>query len=152
MTLSTTPASLKQLRRTAPAFQQTFLTPHADLKRFASTIVSAAECQEAGLTVTQSVFEPTHLFDLLSRYSIPRQPGQGLSLTAAGPDEADQLLHAALSDTIDFLFIPKPKSFVIYADHDEFTTFFAHTRSNLNLVTKALSSQGVKVQDYERRL
>jgi hypothetical protein len=64
-----------------------------------------------------------------------------------------ELLEAALSDWIDFIFVPTPKPFVIYADHDEFTTFYANTKSNLNPVVEALSARGFKrVQDYERDL
>jgi hypothetical protein len=149
MTLSETQASLKQLRRAAPGFQQTFQTPFKELKRFVVTIHLQGGC----LTIDQVVFEPTHLIDLLNRYWIPPQYGRGLSLTAVGQDEVEVLLHAAFSDSIDFLFFPKPKSFVIYADHDEFTTFYAHTRSNLNRIAKALSGQQVKtIQNYEWRL
>ena len=151
MTLSETRASLNQIRRTAPRFQQTFCLK--DWKRSVATIVSAGEIQGGWLTIDQVVFEPTHLIDLLNRYSIPPRYGRGLSLTAVGQDEVEVLLHAAFSDTIDFLFFPKPKSFVIYADHDEYTTFYAHTRSNLNRIAKALSGQQVRtIQNYERRL
>ena len=153
MTLSETQASLKQLRRAAPGFQQTFETPFKELKRFVATIVSAGHLQGGCLTIDQVVFEPTHLIDLLNRYSIPPRYGRGLSLTAVGQDEVEVLLHASFSDSIDFLFFPKPKSFVIYADHDEFTTFYAHTRSNLNRIAKALSGKQVRtIQNYERRL
>jgi hypothetical protein len=63
------------------------------------------------------------------------------------------LLLAVFSDWVDFIFVPEPKSFGIYADHDEFTTFFAHTRSNLNRVVKPLAEGGFKmIPDYERRL
>jgi hypothetical protein len=49
-----------------------------------------------------------------------------------------EALIAVLSDCVDFLFIPTPTSFVIYADHDEYITFYAHTRSNLNQVANPL--------------
>ena len=53
-------------------------------------------------------------------------------------------------DWIDFVLIPTPKQFAIYADHDEYTTFFAHTRSNLNCVVRPLVEQGFKQVDYQR--
>jgi hypothetical protein len=31
---------------------------------------------------------------------------------------------------------------VIYADHDEYTTFYASTKSNLNRIVAALSTDG----------
>ncbi len=46
-----------------------------------------------------------------------------------------------------------PKTFVIYADHDEYTTFYANSRSNLNRVTESLLTQGFEeVSGYQRRL
>lgn len=61
------------------------------------------------------------------------------------------MLEAALGDWVDFVFVPVPKPFVIYADHDEYTTFYANTKSNLNRVAQALIAAGFeKVLDYER--
>jgi hypothetical protein len=107
------------------------------------------------LTIEQAVFEPTHLINLLASYSMSMPPryGCGFSLTATGQQELEMLLLAVFSDWVDFIFVPEPKSFGIYADHDEFTTFFAHTRSNLNRVVKPLAEGGFKmIPDYERRL
>lgn len=47
--------------------------------------------------------------------------------------------------------MPAPKPFVIYADHDEYATFYANTRSNLNRVTDALLTQGFEeVSGYQK--
>ena len=74
-------------------------------------------------------------------------------MTAVGRQEIEELLHATLSDWVDFLFVPAPKTFVIYADHDEYTTFYANSRSNLNRVTESLLTQGFEeVSGYQRRL
>jgi hypothetical protein len=75
---------------------------------------------------------------------MPPRDVRGISLTAAGQQEIETLLHAAFSDSIDFIFVPEPRPFAIYADHDEFTTFFAHTRSNLNHVVTLSSIRGSK--------
>jgi hypothetical protein len=41
---------------------------------------------------------------------------------------------------------------VIYADHDEYTTFYGNTKSNLTGIVSALSENGFKqVQNWERR-
>jgi len=154
MTLSENPAALKEFRRTTWKFQQTFQTPLKNLQAFVSTIVSAAEPWRAGcLTIEQAVFEPGHLVALLAKNSIPSRYERGVSLTAAGQEEIEALLCAVLGDWIDFIFVPQPKSFAIYADHDEYTTFYAQTRSNLNRVVKALSDRGFQiVQGYEREL
>jgi hypothetical protein len=123
------------------------------LKPFVATIISAGRIQGGCLTIDQAVFEPKNLIDMLSHYSIPPRYGRGSSVTAVGRDEVEALLQAAFSDWVDFLFLPEPKSFAIYADHDAFATFYAHTRSNLNRIAKALSEQPVKtIRGYERRL
>ena len=76
-----------------------------------------------------------------------------MSVTAVGRQEVEELLHTTFADWFDFLFVPTPKPFVIYADHDEYTTFYANTRSNLNRVVEALSAQGFEsVADYRRQL
>ena len=148
------PAALKKFRRTAWKFQQTFETPLKDLKRFVNTIAQAAgPWRSASLTIELVVFDPTHLIDLLNANSIPPRYQRGDSITAVGQEEIEVLLAATLGDWVDFIFVPEPKSFAIYADHDEFTTFYSHTRSNLNRVTQALLSKGFQeVQGYERQL
>jgi hypothetical protein len=101
----------------------------------------------------QIVFEPKHLISLLTRHSLSPQYREGMAITASSPNEVEELLHSAFTDWVDFLFVPKPKSFVIYADHDEYATFYANTRSNLNCIVLALSAQGFdQVPDYTRPL
>jgi hypothetical protein len=153
MTLSEAPGAVKQFRKKAWRFQQTFATPLENLRAFVSTIVSSQESRGGCLTIDQVVFKPEHLIHLLGNYSIQPQYAHGTSITAHTQTEAAELLEAALGDWIDFIFSPVPKSIVIFADHDEYTTFFANTRSNLNRVVAALSAQGFKeIRDYQRRL
>jgi hypothetical protein len=153
MTLSETPGAVKQFRKKGWRFQQTFLTPVQNLRPFVTTIVSAHELQGGCLTIDQAIFEPRRLITLLGKHSIPPQHRHGTSITANTQAELAALLEAAFADPLDFVFTPAPKPFVIFADHDEYTTFFANTRSNLNSVVTALSAQGFKeIRDYERRL
>ena len=154
MNISEAPGALKKFRRTAWKCQQTFLTPMNDLRSFVAAIVSANEQTKSGsVTIEQAVLEPTNLLNLLASHSMPPRYTRDISLTAAGQQEIEILLHAIFSDWIDFIFVPEPRSFAIYADHDEYTTFFAHTRSNLNQVVTTLVDKGFKtVPDYDRRL
>ena len=154
MKLIENPAGLKRFRRTAGKFQPTFETPLKDLKRFVSTAGQAAGLwRSASLTIELVVFDPTHLIDLLNANSIPPRCQRGVSIIAAEQEEIEALLEAALGDWVDFSFVPEPKSFAIYADHDEFTTFFAQNRSSLNRVVQALSGQGFKLEkEYRREL
>ena len=43
--------------------------------------------------------------------------------------------------------------FVFYSDHDDWITFYANTKSNINHVIEPLASQGCKlVQNWQRDL
>ena len=153
MKVTDTPSALKQIRKTPWKLQQTFKTPLKNLKPFVAAILSTASPESACITIEQAVFEPKHWIDLLNRYSLPLRYGKGVSVTAAGRQEMEDLLYTAFSDWFDFFFVPTPKPFVIYADHDEYTTFYANTRSNLNRVVEALSAQGFEeVAEYRRQL
>ena len=149
-----TPGALKQFRRTAWKFQRTFKTPLKNLQPFVATIILGAQSfRTACITVEQAVFEPKHWIEQMNRYSLPPSYHKGDSVVATGPQEIEDLLHAALSDWLDFLFVPAPRPFVIYADHDEYTTFYANTRSNLNRVAEPLLARGFEeVSGYQRRL
>jgi len=145
--------ALKKFRNTVWKFQQTFQTPLNDLQTFTSIIVASGPLTAATIAIDIVVFEPKHLLDLEARYSIPTTYQPGTSLTAERTPEIQELLSAVLADSIDFVFIPDPKPFTIFADHDEFTTFYAQTRSNLNRVVNPLVEAGFKqIQNYRRQL
>jgi hypothetical protein len=153
MTFSDTPGALKKFRRTPWKFQQTYLTPLKHLHGFVAAIMSVnQEMKSACFTIEQAVFEPTHLIAVLADHSIPPRYERGVSIRATDQKETQLLLHAILSDSVDFIFVPEPKTFAVYADHDEYTTFFAHTRSRLDRVVHALSGEFKMVPDYERHL
>jgi hypothetical protein len=147
------PNALKQFRNRAWQFQQTFQTPVAKLHSFVTTVVSVQDFEGAVITLDQIVFEPKHLISLLGSYSIAPPYGRGTSVLAQSQEEVALLLEAAFRDCVDFIFTPEPKPFVVFADHDEFTTFFASNRSNLNRVVTNLSAQGFNaIRDYKRQL
>jgi hypothetical protein len=154
MKLSESPDLLKRFRRTPWRFQQTFATPLKNLSPFVQTIICAFdELQEVTLVIDLVVFEPKHLIGLLTKHSLPPQYIRGTQYTAIGSQEVSELLEAALNDWVDFLFLPTPKPFVIYADHDEYTTFYANTKSNLNRVCQPLLRNDFAIiENFERRL
>jgi hypothetical protein len=121
------------------------------LRPFVTAILSTASPETACITIEQAVFEPKHWIGLLTRYSLPPRYGKGVSVTAVGRQEMEELLHTAFTDWFDFLFVPTPKPFVIYADHDEYTTFYANTRSNLRRLVETLSAQRFKEIAEDRR-
>jgi hypothetical protein len=135
--------TMKRFGRTPWRFQTTFMTPLKNLDRFVSTILTARDIIERGsVTIDQVVFEPKQLLELLARCSLPGLYGRDWAFSAVGKPQLHTLLCAVFSDWVDFLFVPTPKPFVIYADHDEFTTFHANSKSNLNGVVAAPSDLG----------
>jgi hypothetical protein len=153
MNLSDASSPLKQLGKTPWKFQRTLRTPVRNIPPFVSTILaSVPSLQAARVTIETTAFEPEHLLDLLTRHSLPRQYKKGTSVLAEGQREIEELVCAVFSDWMDFLLVPTPKPFVIYADHDEYATFYANTRSNLNRVTDALLAEGIEeVSGYQRQ-
>ncbi|MHB8756106.1 MAG: hypothetical protein ACYC92_14295 [Candidatus Acidiferrales bacterium] len=88
------------------------------------TILDALQpLKGASVTIYLVVFEPRGLIEMLASSSIPPTYERGVCLTATDRLEIEELLRVTLSEWIDFLFVPEPSEFVIYADHDEFTTF-----------------------------
>ena len=107
--------------------------------------------QSATLTVNEIIFEPKNLIQLLAQNALLSERDEGVTITTDHANEVVPLLRAALADWVDFLFVPTPKPFVIYADHDEFVTFYANTKSNLNHTVGPLEAHGYKaVQDWQR--
>ncbi len=133
--------------------QQTFRTPLQNLQPFVRTILRARDQVERGcLIIDKIIFEPKHLAVVAANRSLRGALTHGSSLTFAAKREAETILEAAFADWIDFLFVPAPALFVIYADHDEYATFYARTRSDLELVVQALcASSFERVPGYERR-
>jgi hypothetical protein len=151
--LSSAPGSLKRLRKVPWRFQQTFLTPLKNLQPFVATIIAAREEIQGGtVTVNNIVFEPENLNALLVNRALPPSLQRESSIEAQGHQAAGELLQAALGDWVDFWFVPTPKPFVIYADHDEYTSFLANSKSNLNGVVEALIKQGFEKVNYKRSL
>jgi len=145
--------ALENFRMNPWEFQLTFETPLKSLRPFVKTILDALEpLKGASVTIYLAVFEPRDLIEMLASRSIPPTYERGVCLTATDRLEIEELLRVTLSEWIDFLFVPEPSQFVIYADHDEFTTFYAHTRLTLDPVARALLDQGFKMEaNYERR-
>jgi len=126
MELSENTNLLRKFRKTAWRFQQTFGTSSTDRQVFAASVVSAIHSlQAASVIVDQVVFEPKHFFAMLGRHPLPPHGLNKTSITALGPQEAGALLVAALGDDVDFLFVPVPRPFLVFADHHDYATIYA---------------------------
>src|SRR5262245_1436015 len=150
MTVTTTPGALKKFRRTPWRFQQTIERPQAsDLQQFVSTIFQGHDIAAGTVTIDKVVFDTERLASLCP-------PGFQLrhdSSISAASEELQALLVAAFWDGPDFICIPTPKPFVFYADHDDWITFYANTKSHLNHVIEPLASHGYKlVENWQREL
>ncbi len=151
MLISETPLNIKNLRRRPPPFQVTFCTPLNDLKKFAELLLDAGTATGANALIDQEVFEPKNVIDCLERHSIAAEKRRDV-LVASNSTEAKALLEALLGDWLDFVFLPQPRSFVLYADHDEYTTIFAHKRRILTSLTERLLGSGYTKVEYVRPL
>jgi hypothetical protein len=154
MRIAESSGTLKKFRRTAWEFQQTFQTPLDDLSRFVDVIaLQVPRIEGAHAVFDKVVFEPREeLLDLFAKYSLPHKwYVDELTIEARGPTEVRELLWAVLSEWIDFLFVPTPKQFVIYADHDEYITFLAHQKAQLSVVVGALTAAKYRAVEYVRK-
>jgi hypothetical protein len=97
------------------------------------------------------VFEPKNLLQLLANNSLSVQDQYHFTIQAAGQQSVVDLLQAALGDWGDFVFVPSPEVLAIYADHDEYTTFYTRDDSALRNVASGLEESGFEVVlDYTR--
>jgi hypothetical protein len=154
MTVSHTPGVIKKFRRTPWRFQQTVERPHSDkLNGIVSTITDAhGHIEGAAITIDQIVFGTERMTALCPEDS-PLPLARESSLTVCAPEEVNALLVATFMDGLDFIFVPIPKSFVFYADHDDWITFYANTKSHLNQIIEPLASKGYKlVENWKREL
>lgn len=145
---------LQRIRRSVAAFEQrTFRTPLDRLSDFVDCLLTSdppLTCASA--IVAQAVFAPKHLDTLLTSHHLALEDPVGRTIVAADGAEASALLKALLADWLDFFFEPSPPGFVLFADHDEYTTLFAGV-GTLRRRTGALKQTGfVEVTNYVRHL
>jgi hypothetical protein len=150
-TVQEPPVEVQRFRSTPWRFQQSFVTPRKDLGRFVSTIIGPYSFTKAVLTTDEVVFEPSDVINLLAAHSIRLANCYKFTLQAEGPACVAELLEVVLSNWIDFLFVPTPQSFVIYADHDDYTTFYFPAHAALTECVERLRAAGFKaVEGYTR--
>jgi hypothetical protein len=133
-------------------FQQTYVTHERDLSRFVHTLLGPFEFNDAAIGVETIVFTPHELIAYLNSFGIVTEEGEegalnGAVIRAADASEAATLLECVFGEWIDFAFIPSPKTFVIYADHDNYTTVFTATPELLVSVRSAMDVQKFKAVD-----
>ena len=121
-------------------------------------IVEALERIRSGLGILDENLRASTSECALVHHSIPNLARRNARDTHDWSIECDEstlvrgLLISLFADAIDFAFIPAPKPFVIFADHDEYTTFFSPTKSNLNRAVREMSQRSMVARDYHRHL
>jgi hypothetical protein len=86
---------------------------------------------------------------LIANAFIQNHPDQ---LTETMRNRPDGFVVAALGDWVDFVFVPSPEVVAIYADHDEYTTFYTRDDATLKNLASGLEKSGFEaVRDYTRR-
>jgi hypothetical protein len=126
--------------------QVTYATPLKDLTAFVNAVLKPFSIQSATVELQVIVFEPRELIAYCATQGIQTDEA-GLNdkmLSAKTKESTAELLEATLGDWIDFFFVPEPSSFVIFADHDEYTTFFTRREADLQALCESLDSGGFK--------
>ncbi|MGH9561401.1 MAG: hypothetical protein ACRD3S_08095, partial [Terracidiphilus sp.] len=119
--------------------------------RFVRTLLIASPVEAGYLATDQVVFEPDNLLKLMAKHSIQVKNVWQLACEAQGGESIAELLEAALGDWVDFCFVSVPASIAIYADHDEYVTFYAGDESTLVKITSRLEEAAFSpVADYVR--
>lgn len=149
--LSERPLEIQRFRAKPWPFQQTFKTPLKDLNRFVSSFLAPFSLEKGALSTDEVVFEPKNLLHLLADSSLTVENQYQLTIQATGQGAVADLLQAALGDWVDFVFVPTPELLAIYADHDEYTTFYTRDERILKSLIFALEKSGFEaVLDYTR--
>ena len=138
-----------RLREPPLPFQKTYATPLSDLPKFVRTILAPFEVTDGAIHIEQIIFKPNELIWYMRRLGIVTDEGQlnRATLQAANKQEALTLLECVLGQWTDFAFLPSPKQFAIYADHDEYTTVFTASVEMLNTLHSDMSREGFKEVD-----
>jgi hypothetical protein len=149
--LSERPGEINRFRLNPWQFQQTFKTPLKDLNRFVTTFLAPFSLQKGAISTDEVVFEPKNLLQLLANNSLSVRDQYHLTIQAEGQGAIADLLQAALGDWVDFVFVPSPEVLAIYADHDEYATFYTRDDATLKNVVQGLEKSGFEVVlDYTR--
>ena len=132
-------------------FQQTFKTPLKDLNRFVTVFLALFPLEMGTLCTDEVVFEPEKLQKLFSSSLVQVENIWHFNISVQGKLEIAELLEAALGDWVGFVFVSSPESFAIYADHDEYTTFYTSNKTNLVKLVSGLVQAGFEpVVNYLR--
>lgn len=148
---SAIPDAIRDFRGDPWRHQRTLLTPRTRMSSFLSALFNIFPVEQAVASTDQVVFQPDNVLGLLAKRELRPEDHWGFCVSASGASDAAALLAAMLTDWIDFVFVPSPASFAVYADHDEYLTLYTPSQSDLDLLVTDIEAHGFSfVPDYVR--
>jgi hypothetical protein len=121
------------------------------LGKFVECVFRHFPAESAAVSTEQVVFEPRHVIELLAGQSLELENIWSFILFADSKESVAKLLEAVLGDWIDFFFIPDPASLAIFADHDEYVTFYSRSELLLADFASTLERAGFQsIPDWIR--
>ena len=126
------------------------MTPRRKMASFLSELVSVFPIDHGVASTDEVVFEPDNFLQLLNTREIPIDNYWSFCAEASNAEDATALLNAMLNDWIDFVFLPSPARFAIYADHDEYLTIYVPISSALDQLVTRLELVGFRFEEYVR--
>jgi len=148
--LPSIPEAFQQFRCNPWPYQRTLVTPRKNMASFLSALLGAFPVDRGVASTDQVVFEPDSFLELLKARELAIENYWTFCAEASNIEDVTLLLDALLNDSIDFVFVPLPESFAIYADHDEFLTLYVPTSSGLDHLVTRLELVGFGFEDYVR--
>jgi hypothetical protein len=149
--VESTPGATKRLRKKAGGAQMTFAVTRQGAPAFAAALLSGEQpCERAELVVEGTSGALYHVGPLIAQPALEALP-RDTTIAATDGEASAALLAAALSDYVDFWFVPKPGGLLVYADNDEYATVFAHRQGAVSRAGERLRAAGIpEVDGYER--
>ena len=148
--LPSVPRAIYQFRANPWPYQKTLVTPRKDLASFLSACWPRSQLIMGSHRRIRSCSNLTISWNSLKARELSIENYWTFCAEASNKKDVAVLLDAVLNDWIDFVFVPSPTSFAVYADHDEFLTIYVPTSSGLDQVVARLELVGFVFQDYVR--
>lgn len=124
-------------------FQQSYQTPLKDLPRFVRAVLGGVgEVRAGSVHIETLVFDPGTLNELLAANAVSTPATEGCTIAATDSQGAEALLTACLADWVDFFFVPQPTPFIVFGDHDEWTTVLAASLASLDAARRSVEEAG----------
>jgi len=142
--VESTPGATKKLRKKAGGAQMTFTVGRQGASAFSAALLSGEPpCERAALVVEETSGALYHVGPLIGHPPLESLP-RDTTIAATGREAAVALLTAALSDYVDFWFVPHPGGFVVYADDEECAEVFAHRQGPVSRAGERLAAAGFR--------